>query len=470
MEQERELLVAYGQWRKNDSVSAEDQLEQLVDIVAALLSLSVPADSMHLYELGDTGALAMECEFDGRDFLLVLAGRQEPAWGSVLVHAVGAARGASWAVLHWPEEQPDEELVHKISDGVTVLDRTHLEAAVAGLSPLADLVRAALRRRQPHVPLAELLGVGASAPQQPDLTPLARRMSPLPVETKLWAGASAEVLLVGRAQPERPTGLACLPDEHVLITCPDGLLEVDAGSGQARWRLLLPGCHGDALVRVDGAMLVMCGSALVRWHEGRLRAVAGAFEEGAVLLPGPDGEPWVLSGFGATLGAGEGTLALTRAGETVGDQLRYPITFNAAVRSALWLDGRRFFLAAQGSSAVVDLEGNDRTRGFVGGGEDLPLAARRGQGARFQTVVVAFTTGRPAHRVVAAGRRRRCGLGRGGGILGAVAADPYQDRGGVLDVVRGQRGKQVGGPAARGLGEAEDFCQPHMYQALARAA
>ncbi|MFE4631395.1 hypothetical protein [Streptomyces mirabilis] len=278
------------------------------------------------------------------------------------------------------------------------------------------------------------------------------------------------MLLVGRAQPERPTGLACLPDEHVLITCPDGLLEVDAGSGQARWRLLLPGCHGDALVRVDGAMLVMCGSALVRWHEGRLRAVAGAFEEGAVLLPGPDGEPWVLSGFGATLGAGEGTLALTRAGETVGDQLRYPITFNAAVRSALWLDGRRFFLAAQGSSAVVDLEGNDRTRGFVGGGEDLPLAARRGQGARFQTVVVAFTTGRPAHRVVAAGRRRRCGLGRGGGILGAVAADPYQDRGGVLDVVRGQRGKQVGGPAARGLGEAEDFCQPHMYQALARAA
>ncbi|MFE4631394.1 hypothetical protein [Streptomyces mirabilis] len=204
MEQERELLVAYGQWRKNDSVSAEDQLEQLVDIVAALLSLSVPADSMHLYELGDTGALAMEYEFDGRDFLLVLAGRQEPAWGSVLVHAVGAARGASWAVLHWPEEQPDEELVHKISDGVTVLDRTHLEAAVAGLSPLADLVRAALRRRQQHVPLAELLGVGASAPQQPDLTPLARRMSPLPVETKLWAGHRPRCCSSGGLSPNGP--------------------------------------------------------------------------------------------------------------------------------------------------------------------------------------------------------------------------------------------------------------------------
>ncbi|MCC9707383.1 hypothetical protein E4N62_20115 [Streptomyces sp. MNU76] len=355
MEQERELLVEYGQWRRNDTASAEDQLQQLADIVSTLLSRSVPADSMHLTALGDTGALAMAYEFEGRDFLIVLARRQEPAWGSVLVHTMGAARGASWAVLHWPEEQPDEELVHKIGDRGAVLDRTHLEAAVAGLSPLAALVRTALRRRKPHAPLAELLGVGAPAPQPLDLTPPARLMSPVQVESKTWAGVTAEVLLVGRAQSAHPTGLACLPDEHLLITCPDGLLEVDAGSGQARWRLLLPGCHGGALVCGDGATLVMCGSALVRWHEGHLRVVAGAFEEGAVLLPGPDDEPWILTGYGATLGAGEGTLALTRAGETVGDQLRYPITFNAAVRSALWLDGRQFFLAAQGNSAVVDL-------------------------------------------------------------------------------------------------------------------
>lgn len=355
LEQEREVLVEYGQWRRNDTASVEDQSEQLVDIVKALLARSVPADSMHVYELGDTGAQAVAYEFEGRDFLLVLVGRQGQAWGSVLVHVVGEARGASWAVLYWPEEQPDEDLVHTIGERGTVLDRTHLEAAVAGLSPLASLVRTALRRRQPHVPLVELLGVGVQAPQQPDLTPLSRLMSPLQVEAKTWAGATAEVLLVGRAQSERPSGLASLPDERVMITCPDGLLEVDPGTGQTRWRLLLPGCHGGALVGEDGTLLVMCGSTLVRWHEGRLRVVAGAFEEGAVLLPGPDGEPWVLSGSGATFGAGEGTLALTRVGETAGDQLRYPITFNAAVRSALWLDGRRFFLAADGSSAVVDL-------------------------------------------------------------------------------------------------------------------
>lgn len=149
MEQERELLVAYGQWRRNDNAAAEDRLEHLADIVAALLSRSVPEDSMHLTALGDTGALAMAYEFEGRDYLLVLAGRQEPVWGSVLVHAVGAARGAAWAVLYWSEEQPDPELVHTIGDRGAVLDRTHLEAAIAGLSPLANLVRTALRRRQP---------------------------------------------------------------------------------------------------------------------------------------------------------------------------------------------------------------------------------------------------------------------------------------------------------------------------------
>ncbi|MDX3697678.1 hypothetical protein PV726_47420 [Streptomyces europaeiscabiei] len=94
---------------------------------------------------------------------------------------------------------------------------------------------------------------------------------------------------------------------------------------------------------------------MVRWHHGQLDAVAGGFEDGAVLLTGPDGEPWVLSGSGVTFGAGEGTLALTRAGERAGEQMRYPITFEAAVRSAVWLDRRRFFLAASGNSAVTDL-------------------------------------------------------------------------------------------------------------------
>ncbi|MFD5482880.1 hypothetical protein [Streptomyces hawaiiensis] len=65
----------------------------------------------------------------------------------------------------------------------------------------------------------------------------------------------------------------------------------------------------------------------------------------------------MLSGSGATFGADTGsTLALTRLGDQVGDQQRFAIAFDAAVRSAVWLDGRRFLLAASGHSAVVDLD------------------------------------------------------------------------------------------------------------------
>ena len=139
------------------------------------------------------------------------------------------------------------------------------------------------------------------------------------------------------------------------MTRPDGLLAVDTARGHAHWHLALPGCHGAPVVRANGAVLVLCGSTLVRWHDGQLNAVAGGFEGGAVLLPGPDGELWVLSGSGVTLGTGQGTLALTRTGDQAGDHVSYPITFDASVRSALWLDRRRFFLTASGHSAVVDL-------------------------------------------------------------------------------------------------------------------
>jgi hypothetical protein len=353
VERERELLAEYGQWRKNqDTASAEDRLQRLADIVTGLLSRSAAPDSLHLHD--DDGARAVTYEFDGREYLLVLvlARQDRPFKGKrIIMRAYGV--GVAW--LYGPGELTDEDLVGQPDTLGALLDRTHLDAAVAGLRPLAELVRGALRRRLPYVSLADLQVTGEPAPMEPGMTPPARLTSTLAVETQTWAGAVAEVALVGQEQQDRPTGLASLPPDRMLITCPDGLLEVDTARGHAHWNLRLPGCHGAALVRRDGAVLVMCGSALVRWHEGALRVIAGGFEEGSVLLAGPDGEPWVLSGSGVTFGAGEGSLALTRAGESAGDQMRYPITFEAAVRSALWLDGRRFFLAASGHSAVVDL-------------------------------------------------------------------------------------------------------------------
>ncbi|MFF3663573.1 hypothetical protein [Streptomyces olivochromogenes] len=70
------MLVEYGRLRKDDTVSAEDRSEQLVEIVSVLLRRSVPGDSLHLYDL--EGAPAVGFEFEGRDYLLSLAGHDGP--------------------------------------------------------------------------------------------------------------------------------------------------------------------------------------------------------------------------------------------------------------------------------------------------------------------------------------------------------------------------------------------------------
>ena len=55
-------------------------------------------------------------------------------------------------------------------------------------------------------------------------------------------------------------------------------------------------------------------------------------------------------------GSGSSLLTLTELGSGLGSQESHEINFPAAVWGAAWLDHRRFFLAADGHSAVVDLD------------------------------------------------------------------------------------------------------------------
>lgn len=306
------------------------------------------------------GLPGLAFEYEGRDYLVSLAIGSADAKGRAVISAGRSGREAErWALLWWTDTvTPDADDLRQVVDGArafgVVLDRTHLDAAMAGLRSLPELIRDTFRQRRPHVPLAQLLTGSGSAAELWPLVPAPKLSSPVRVEIQTQAPLSAEVLLVGSAHEERPSGLASLGPDRVLITGEHGVAEVGL-RGTARWHLRLPGCHGAPLVQHDGALLVMCEPALVRWHDGAVTVVAGAFEEGAQLLGGPGGEPWVLSGSGVTFGTGDSTLALTRIGAELGDQVRCPIAFEAAVRSAVWLDGLRFFLAAGGSSAVVDL-------------------------------------------------------------------------------------------------------------------
>ncbi|MGW1736714.1 protein kinase domain-containing protein [Streptomyces sp. NPDC001999] len=366
MDEVQELLAEYGQWVAEDTASARDRAQQLAGVVADLLRRTVPAVAVQVSKTG--GVPAVSFDFEGRDYLVSCTVDQRVAADGTISQIVGDA-GLSgrpgdtrWALLSWTHEVlPLDQLIDGVRGFGVVLDRTHLDAAVAGLLPLAELIRDVFRRQQPHLPLAEL--TVSHAPQDVPLTMAAadRLTTRMEVPTQNWYGATSQVALVGEATEARPSGMAWRARDSLLVTYEDGLVELEPVRGRTRWFLSVADCHGAPLVSPDGAVTVMAGPAVIRWHEGTLTAVAGGFEPGAELLAGPGGEPWVLSGSGVTYGAGEGTLALTRVGDTVGAQLRYPLSFEAAVRSAAWLGGRRFFLAASGHSTVADLS---RTTGL----------------------------------------------------------------------------------------------------------
>ncbi|MFG2211979.1 protein kinase [Streptomyces sp. NPDC048638] len=357
MDDVRELLAEYGQIH-SDELSERDRHHLLVDVLSALIRRTDP-DATSVHRSPDEPAVFFELA--GRDYALTVttaAGDHvgEAARAAVRAQTRDLGQGTRWVLVCAGLAGPDlDDAVSNVlpAQGV-VLDRDHLEAAVCGLVPLASLIRSAFRPpRPPHTRLHELL---LHEPAEPAPNLSARPQGAASLVSHTRAGIDLRVVLAGAPWPARPTGLAWESTEHALITTDAGLVEVDLQRGATRWRLPLPGVHGDAVVLADGSVWVLCGAAVMRWHDGVLQATGGGFENNAALLPGPDASVWVWSGSGATLGTGTGsTLALTRLGEQVGDQQRFALDFDAAVRSAGWLGERRFLLAAGGHSAVIDL-------------------------------------------------------------------------------------------------------------------
>lgn len=366
----QDLLAEYGRLVADDAAHfMGNGAEQLAHLVADLLRRTVDSEAVRVatddlvvrQSDDDVGGIpAVFFELEGREYLIscvtyppetyVRLGRATPS-------------GHRWAVLQWFYNPQRMDLT--ATDGFPVaIDRSHIDAAVAGLVDLAPLIRDIFRRRESHPRLTDLLLPATPSTIPLLMTPADQIAARAKVPTRTWQHVTSEVILVGELTSVRPTGMTW-HEGSLLVTCEDGLLALDPKRGRAEWILNLPGCHGAPLVGPDGEVLVMAGPAVVRWHEGTLTTVAGPFDEpGPQLIAGHDGEPWVLSGSGATLGTGEGgTLALTRVGERVGEQLRYPLTFDATVRSAAWLGRRRFFLAAGGHSVVADLEGSTDLNG-----------------------------------------------------------------------------------------------------------
>jgi hypothetical protein len=84
--------------------------------------------------------------------------------------------------------------------------------------------------------------------------------------------------------------------------------------------------------------------------------MAGAFTGGTSLLQGPDDEVWVFDYKGAGWMKDGLAVTLTRLGTELGQEVRHTIDFQAGIWNAVWLSGRRFYLAGDGHFGVVDLD------------------------------------------------------------------------------------------------------------------
>ena len=84
--------------------------------------------------------------------------------------------------------------------------------------------------------------------------------------------------------------------------------------------------------------------------------MAGGFTGGSSILRGPDDEVWVFDYKKADWLQFGLAVTLTRLSTELGQEERHTIDFRAAIWSAVWLSGRRFYLAGDGHFGVVDLD------------------------------------------------------------------------------------------------------------------
>ncbi|MFF5291920.1 protein kinase domain-containing protein [Paractinoplanes globisporus] len=358
------LIVRYGQLL-GDEIPQAQRAGQLADILVELVTGIGLTARRAAPVLGPHPAVALHV--NGVPYLVVVSWSPDQATpAQILDLQRAAARPGVRLVLVSISGFTEPQLSHAEDEPVVILmDRFHIEAMLCGLASVDGIFGQASDRalfdRAGYTDLTDLL-VDTGRPTPAGFVTPDRLPAPGDMCVQAADGARVRHLFSGVAGWIEPLGLAITEDGRLLVTTAAGIVEVDGKRGTTDWLLPLDGCRGDPLPCGDGSVLTLCGPAVVAWKDGKLTPIAGDLSDARSLLAGPGADPWVLSGYGASFGVGTGTLALTRLGRRAGQQQKRHIVFGADVLTAGWLGDLRFFLAAAGHSAVIDLARSTRVQ------------------------------------------------------------------------------------------------------------
>ena len=353
----RDLITGYGALRAGKQVTAQARGQQFNTLIASVLRWWGIDAQVNARGHAGRDEINVVFAIGQSRFLLEAKWLKAPVSADPLAKLhdrirsrASGTRGVLLSMSGYTKAALDAAANNKWPD-VLLLDRGHFEAMLSGLTDPASLLTAVLDHASYHggsyADLTSLL-IDRQPCTPPTFTTVPPATLPWPVSQGTAAGVTIQVPLAGRGNWPEVTGMASGDDGKLLITVPDGVVEVSLDTGTTVWKLPLSGCRGTPAIEPDGGLLVTSGYAVVRWDNGTLDLVGGGFTGQSSLLAGPDNSTWVFDY--------SGLCALTRLGAHPGDEEYHEIDFPAHIWNAAWIGGRRFFLAASGHSAVIDLD------------------------------------------------------------------------------------------------------------------
>ncbi|MEI5607916.1 hypothetical protein [Streptomyces brasiliscabiei] len=289
--------------------------------------------------------------------------------------------------------------------GVVLLDRSHIEAMVAGLISSESLFYRHLavtsRRGGSYVPLADLLPEPDVGPPPLFLRSPAQGIDGFPAIPEPGVTVTHLLTADGAWTGGEISGLAHTGRSGLLWTTTSGVLHVEPATGRSSWAAGPALCKGPALVTPDSGTLLHSEEAVLRMTDDHVHVVGGGLKGHGRLMTGPDHTAWVFTTQGPRTAEGFGGHTLTRLGDTLADSISYDVDFAGGVHQAALTRSGTLFLAGGGHDVTTRFEEglhcpSDRWA------DSAPLTARTALAVGEHTVLLAGPTGQGMDKALVA--------------------------------------------------------------------